>query len=136
MHSFALILVPIALLAYLGLVGVWGTLQYKWLNLEAPDLVAFGKGMHFQNDTTFMWSQNLPAHFLSAPFLELSFHLFSAHHFFRCSRRGHSVDLQPVAGVGWLSEWVLGASLCSVWPGNSDAALGALVRSAFFFSCW
>jgi hypothetical protein len=44
MHSFALILVPITLLAYLGLVGIWGTLQYKWLNLEAPDLVVFSKG--------------------------------------------------------------------------------------------
>jgi hypothetical protein len=45
MHAFALILVPAALLAFLGLVGVWGTLQHQWLAVDAPDLVAFGRGL-------------------------------------------------------------------------------------------
>lgn len=44
-HAFALIVVPSALLAFLGLVGVWGTLQHQWLQLDAPDLVAFGQGL-------------------------------------------------------------------------------------------
>ena len=41
MHSFALVLLPAALLAWLVLLGLWGTLQHRWLALEAPALAAF-----------------------------------------------------------------------------------------------
>ena len=41
MHSFSLVLLPGAQLVWLALVGVWGTLQHRWLTEEAPSFALF-----------------------------------------------------------------------------------------------